>query len=72
MLPTLSPQHAFEMFKNGEVRLIDIRESSEYAEKFIPGARLVPTHRTSLLFFSATRETAPPRPQNDWNAMPET
>ncbi len=42
MLPTLSPQHAFEMFKNGEVRLIDIRESSEYAEKFIPGARHVP------------------------------
>ena len=42
MLPALSPQRALEMFKNGEVRLIDIRESSEYAEKFIPGARLIP------------------------------
>ena len=42
MLPTISPRRAFEMLKNGEARLIDIRESAEYAENFIPEARLVP------------------------------
>lgn len=42
MLPTISPRTAFEMLKNGEARLIDVRESSEYAENFIPDARLVP------------------------------
>lgn len=42
MLSAIPPQRVFDMFRNGEIRLIDIRESSEYAEKFIPGARLVP------------------------------
>ena len=42
MLPTISPRRAFEMLKNGEARLVDIRETAEYAENFIPGARLVP------------------------------
>lgn len=42
MLPTISPRRAYEMMKNGEAHLIDVRESSEYAENFIPEARLVP------------------------------
>ena len=42
MLPTISPRKAYEMMQNGEVHLIDVRESSEYAENFIPEARLVP------------------------------
>ena len=81
MLPALSPQRALEMFKNGEVRLIDIRESSEYAEKFIPGARLIPlsaiatqdlkdTSAPDKPLVSAIRETAQPRPLNVWNALP--
>lgn len=42
MLPSLPPKRAFEMVQNGEARLVDVRESSEYAEKFIPGSRLIP------------------------------
>ena len=42
MLPTISPRNAFDMLQKGEARLVDIRESSEYAENFIPEARLVP------------------------------
>ena len=42
MLPVISPRKAFDMLQNGEARLVDVRETSEYAETFIPGARLVP------------------------------
>ena len=45
MLPSLPPKRAFEMVQNGEARLVDVRESSEYAEKFIPGSRLIPLSR---------------------------
>ena len=31
MLSTISPRRAYEMMKNGEAHLIDVRESSEYA-----------------------------------------
>ena len=42
MLPVISPRKAFDMLQNGEARLVDVRETSEYAETFILGARLVP------------------------------
>ena len=42
MLSSLPPKRAFEMVQKGEARLVDVRESSEYAEKFIPGSRLIP------------------------------
>jgi rhodanese-related sulfurtransferase len=42
MLPNISPEKALEMVKAGEARLVDVRESSEYAEMHVPGARLVP------------------------------
>lgn len=57
MLSVISPQRAFEMFKNDEARLIDIRESSEYAEAFIPGARLVPL---SAIATQDLKDTASP------------
>ena len=42
MLKTISPSRAHELSQSGEVRLVDIRETSEYAEESVPGARLVP------------------------------
>ncbi len=42
MLPNISPEKALEMVKAGEARLVDVRESSEYAAEHISGARLVP------------------------------
>lgn len=42
MLPIITPTQAQEMVQSGEARLIDIRESTEYAAEFIPGSRLVP------------------------------
>ena len=34
MLPTISPRRAFEMLKNGEARLVDIRETAEICQIF--------------------------------------
>ena len=42
MLPVLSPAKAKEMIDSGKARLVDIRETSEYAQEHLPGARLVP------------------------------
>lgn len=42
MLEKISAQRAQEMVEQGQARLIDIREPSEYTEVFIPGSRLVP------------------------------
>lgn len=42
MLELISPRRASEMAAKGEARLVDIRESVEYAERSIPGSRLVP------------------------------
>lgn len=41
-MQTLSPQDAFDRFMQGAVRLIDIRETDEYAEIDIPGSHLIP------------------------------
>ena len=60
MLPTISPRRAYEMLQNGQARLIDIRETSEYAENFIPQARLVPLSIARL--YSVKDEDAPDRP----------
>lgn len=42
MMPTISPQEAYERLQKGEIRLIDVRETDEYAGVSIPGSRLVP------------------------------
>ncbi len=42
MLNTISPTEAANRFKNGEIRLIDIREPDEFIETHIDGSRLVP------------------------------
>lgn len=42
MLPTLSPEETYQRLQQGEIRLIDIRETNEYAGVSIPGSRLVP------------------------------
>ena len=42
MLPAISPQEAFERFSKGEARLVDIRETDEYTQEFVPGSRLIP------------------------------
>lgn len=42
MLPALSPQETYQRLQKGEIRLIDIRETDEYAGVSIPGSRLVP------------------------------
>ena len=42
MLKTISPSRAYELSQSGEARLVDIRETSEYADESVPGARLVP------------------------------
>ena len=42
MLKTISPARAYEMSQAGEARLVDIRETTEYAAESVPGARLVP------------------------------
>ena len=42
MLPVISPQEAFERFSKGEARLVDIRETDEYTQEFVPGSRLIP------------------------------
>lgn len=60
MLPTISPRRAFEMLNKGEARLIDIRESSEYVESFIPGARLVPLSIAEM--YPLKDEDAPEKP----------
>ena len=36
MLPVISPQEAFERFSKGEARLVDIRETDEYTQEFVP------------------------------------
>ena len=41
-MQTISPQDAFDRFMLGAVRLIDIRETDEYAELDIPGSHLIP------------------------------
>ena len=41
-LPAISPQEAFERFSKGEARLVDIRETDEYTQEFVPGSRLIP------------------------------
>ena len=46
--------------QNGQIRLIDIRETSEYAENFIPQARLVPLSIARL--YSVKDEDAPDKP----------
>ena len=40
--PTLSPEETYQSLQQGEIRLIDIRETNEYAGVSIPGSRLVP------------------------------
>ena len=42
MLPKMSPKEVYARLQAGEIRLIDIREPSEYAEVSIAGARLIP------------------------------
>lgn len=42
MLTPLSPKEVQRRLEAGEIRLVDIRESEEYAEVSIPGARLIP------------------------------
>ena len=42
MLPAISPQEAFERFSKDEARLVDIRETDEYTQEFVPGSRLIP------------------------------
>ena len=42
MLPLISPSKALDMVKAGEARLVDIRESGEYAQEHVAGSRLVP------------------------------
>lgn len=42
MLKNITPSDAFAKLQAGEAKLIDIRDTSEYAEVFIPGAHLVP------------------------------
>ena len=42
MLTSLSPEEVQRRLSAGEIRLIDIRETDEYAEVSIPGARLIP------------------------------
>ena len=60
MLQTIAPRKAYEMLQNGQARLIDIRETSEYAENFIPQARLVPLSVARL--YSVKDEDAPDKP----------
>ena len=60
MLPTIAPRKAYEMLQNGQIRLIDIRETAEYAENFIPQARLVPLSIARL--YSIKDEDAPDKP----------
>ena len=42
MLPLISPSKAKEMADSGKARLVDIRETSEYAREHVAGSRLVP------------------------------
>ena len=42
MLKKISPTQAYDMAKTGKARLVDVRESSEYAQMHIDGARLAP------------------------------
>ena len=59
MLPAISPQEAFERFSKGEARLVDIRETDEYTQEFVPGS-------------SAIRATVPPTLPICWSASPAT
>jgi rhodanese-related sulfurtransferase len=38
----LSPQQAQELMSHGEVDVVDVRDTGEWADGHIPGARLVP------------------------------
>lgn len=42
MLSTIQPKDAFDRVQAGTAKIIDIRDTSEYAEVFIKGAQLVP------------------------------
>ena len=42
MLKKISPVQAYDMAEGGKARLVDIRESTEYAQMHIAGARLAP------------------------------
>ena len=42
MLASISPAKAREMAESGQARLVDIRETSEFSQEHVPGARLVP------------------------------
>lgn len=42
MLTTIQPKDAFERVQAGTAKIIDIRDTAEYAEVFIKGAQLVP------------------------------
>lgn len=42
MLEKIAPQEAYRRVQAGEADLIDIRETQEYAEVSVPGARLAP------------------------------
>ena len=36
------PARSFRAFSKGEARLVDIRETDEYTQEFVPGSRLIP------------------------------
>ncbi len=52
----LSPQQAHELMSRGEVDVIDVRDSGEWADGHMPGARLVPLEQ-----FRAAPKAALPR-----------
>ncbi len=42
MLEAITPEQALKKVQAGELRLVDIRETDEYAAESVPGARLIP------------------------------
>lgn len=85
MLPVISPQEAFERFSKGEARLVDIRETDEYTQEFVPGSRLIPLSIIAkhplkdadapdkpIVFFCHSGATGPPTLPICWSASPAT
>ena len=60
MLPAISPQEAFERFSKDEARLVDIRETDEYTQEFVPGSRLIPLSIIILPPTAPTKQTTEP------------
>ena len=60
MLASISPAKARELAESGQARLVDIRETSEFAKEHVAGSRLVPL--SVARSYAVKDEDAPKKP----------